>query len=193
MTDTTAQAPSLKLPDTLPEDYVPTPEGGLSDAEAQRRLAAGLGNDTTADPGKSVLRILADNLFTLFKNLSAVITYFVTCVSLLCTCSVFFTYNTCCSMIIRIKFAVFLSTPFAKRLTYTCSCSARMTKSFFPLHFCIRLNLTTQCTSNSIYSVFCTGRFFEYLHSRSIYMFTFALIYCTTHITNIKNKRFVTF
>ena len=63
-------AASLRLPDRLPENYTPTPEGGLTDAEAQRRLQAGLGNKATADAGKGVLQIVSDNLFTLFNFLN---------------------------------------------------------------------------------------------------------------------------
>ena len=64
------QEASLRLPDALPEDYTRTPEGGLSTQEAQERFAAGQGNNVSEDPGKSVLRIFADNLLTLFNLLN---------------------------------------------------------------------------------------------------------------------------
>lgn len=50
---------------------VPTPVGGLTEDEADRRRADGLGNDHQADPGKSVWQILCGNLFTLFNGLNA--------------------------------------------------------------------------------------------------------------------------
>ncbi len=70
MSDITRDRPSLQLPDKLPDDYVQTPESGLSEAEAENRRLAGQGNDATVDPGKSVARIFADNLFTLFNLLN---------------------------------------------------------------------------------------------------------------------------
>lgn len=60
----------LVLPSGLPEDWSPTPASGLSAAEAAARLEAGQGNRQTADPGKSVGQILAENLFTLFNLLN---------------------------------------------------------------------------------------------------------------------------
>lgn len=61
---------ALKLPVGLPEDYVPTPEGGLSAAEAETRLQAGQSNRQSAQSGKSVPQIIAENLFTLFNLLN---------------------------------------------------------------------------------------------------------------------------
>lgn len=61
----------LRIDTALPEDYVPTPEGGLTEAEAARRMEAGQGNAARADAGKSVWQILAGNLFTLFNLLNA--------------------------------------------------------------------------------------------------------------------------
>ena len=61
---------ALRIPTAPPEDLVPTPPEGLSAEEAARRLADGLGNRTSEEPGKSVLRIVADNLFTLFNLLN---------------------------------------------------------------------------------------------------------------------------
>ena len=60
----------LKIPDTLPEGYEPTPEDGLSEEEAARRLAAGQGNTASEDPGRSVPQIVCANLFTLFNLLN---------------------------------------------------------------------------------------------------------------------------
>lgn len=60
----------LRIDTALPEDYVPTPEGGLTEAEAARRLEAGQGNAARADAGKSVWQILAGNLFTFFNLLN---------------------------------------------------------------------------------------------------------------------------
>ncbi len=57
---------SLEAPSALPEDFSPTPDGGLSDEEAARRKP----NVTKASPGKSVGQILAENLFTLFNLLN---------------------------------------------------------------------------------------------------------------------------
>ena len=65
-TDTAA----LKIPTAPPEGTVPTPKEGLTSAEAARRAAAGNGNRQTAQAGKSVARIVADNLFTLFNLLN---------------------------------------------------------------------------------------------------------------------------
>ena len=62
----------LEQPNTaaLRDTLSPTPEGGLSSGEAARRLAAGLSNRQTQDPGKSVWQIIAENLFTLFNLLN---------------------------------------------------------------------------------------------------------------------------
>ena len=60
----------LVIPSGLPENFVPTPEGGLSAEEAAKRLADGRGNRVSAEPGKSVGQIVAQNLFTLFNLLN---------------------------------------------------------------------------------------------------------------------------
>ena len=61
---------TLRLPDRLPEDFSPTPEAGLTDAEAAARAAAGQANTAARDTGKSVWQILAGNLFTFFNFLN---------------------------------------------------------------------------------------------------------------------------
>ena len=61
---------SLSLPTGTPEDIVLTPESGLTEQEAAEAMAAGDGNKASVEPGKSVLRIVADNLFTLFNLLN---------------------------------------------------------------------------------------------------------------------------
>lgn len=63
----------LTLPDTLPDDFIPTPESGLSLEEVQRRTDAGEDNRCKAQPGKSALQIVASNLFTLFNLLNGVL------------------------------------------------------------------------------------------------------------------------
>lgn len=60
----------LHIPQGLPEDFRPTEAGGLSAAEAKKRAESGLSNRQTADPGKSVPQIVAENLFTLFNLLN---------------------------------------------------------------------------------------------------------------------------
>ncbi len=65
-----AEEAALALPKALPADYAETRDGGLTDEEAAALRAQGQGNQASADPGKSVLRILADNLFTLFNLLN---------------------------------------------------------------------------------------------------------------------------
>ena len=69
-TDAAPRGESLTLPKGLPADWIPTPPEGLSSEEAARRLAAGQGNLRSADPGKSVWQIVAENLFTLFNFLN---------------------------------------------------------------------------------------------------------------------------
>ena len=69
-TDAAPRGESLTLPQGLPADWIPTPPEGLSSEEAARRLAAGQGNLRSADPGKSVWQIVAENLFTLFNFLN---------------------------------------------------------------------------------------------------------------------------
>ena len=45
---------SLSLPNALPADYQPTPEGGLSSEAAAALAAAGKANQHSAEPGKTV-------------------------------------------------------------------------------------------------------------------------------------------
>ena len=61
---------ALKIPSGTPEGTVLTPKEGLADTEAAQRAAAGQSNRRTEEPGKSVLRIISDNLFTLFNLLN---------------------------------------------------------------------------------------------------------------------------
>ncbi len=63
----------LTLPSGIPEDYAETPHAGLTEAEAAARIAAGESNRATADPGKSLGKIVADNLFTLFNLLNVLL------------------------------------------------------------------------------------------------------------------------
>ena len=63
-------ASALQLPKGLPEGWVPTPPEGLTTSEAAARREAGKSNRQTADPGKSVGQIVAENLFTLFNLLN---------------------------------------------------------------------------------------------------------------------------
>ena len=60
----------LSMPSAWPEDLEKTGEGGLTEAEAARRLAAGQGNRMTLRQGKSVPAILRDNVCTLFNLLN---------------------------------------------------------------------------------------------------------------------------
>ena len=60
----------LQIPKGLPADFVPTPDAGLTAAEAAARLQAGQGNRQTEEAGKTVPRIIAENLFTLFNLLN---------------------------------------------------------------------------------------------------------------------------
>ena len=72
-TDEQKKKPSnaaLQIPAAPPEDTVPTPMDGLTAAEAARRAAAGQSNRQSAEAGKSVPHIVADNLFTLFNLLN---------------------------------------------------------------------------------------------------------------------------
>ena len=61
---------ALKIPSGPPEGAVLTPKEGLADTEAAQRAAAGQSNRRTEEPGKSLLRIISDNLFTLFNLLN---------------------------------------------------------------------------------------------------------------------------
>lgn len=63
-------AQALKLPAGLPENYSATAETGLSAAEVDARRTAGQTNRQTAQPGKSVSKIIGENLFTLFNLLN---------------------------------------------------------------------------------------------------------------------------
>ena len=60
----------LTLPTRLPDDYRQTPPEGLDTAEASLRMRDGRGNRTTHEKGKSVARILFDNIFTFFNLLN---------------------------------------------------------------------------------------------------------------------------
>ncbi len=61
---------ALRPPEAPPEGLVMTPPCGLSPEEAERRALGGQANRPTSEPGKSVLKIIADNLFTLFNLLN---------------------------------------------------------------------------------------------------------------------------
>ena len=61
---------TLKIPSRPPEDMRPTPDTGLTEAQADQRRRDGLSNTVTADPGKSVWQILWGNLFNLFNMLN---------------------------------------------------------------------------------------------------------------------------
>ena len=60
----------LKLPDQYPEGFEYTGEGGLSPAEAEARMRDGRGNVIADDQGKSLKKILFDNVFTFFNFLN---------------------------------------------------------------------------------------------------------------------------
>ena len=60
----------LKLPSGWPDDFQYTDEGGLTDEQAQQRMQAGLGNAMDDDQGKSLKKILFDNVFTFFNFLN---------------------------------------------------------------------------------------------------------------------------
>ncbi len=60
----------LKLPDQWPEDFTYTDEHGLTDAQAEERMRDGCGNVMDTDQGKSLKKILFDNVFTLFNLLN---------------------------------------------------------------------------------------------------------------------------
>ena len=61
---------TLKIPKEPPKDTVPTPPEGLTSAEVRRRAEAGQSNRQTEQSGKSVYKIIADNLFTFFNLLN---------------------------------------------------------------------------------------------------------------------------
>ena len=60
----------LKLPCEWPEDFTYTDEGGLTQEQAEERLRDGRGNVLDCDQGKSLKKILFDNIFTLFNFLN---------------------------------------------------------------------------------------------------------------------------
>lgn len=60
----------LKLPGEWPEDFTYTDEKGLTSGQAEERRRAGRGNVMDADEGKSLKKILYDNVFTLFNFLN---------------------------------------------------------------------------------------------------------------------------
>ena len=60
----------LKIPTVPVEGTVPTQREGLSSEEAQRRAQAGQSNRQKDEQRKSVMRIISDNLFTLFNLLN---------------------------------------------------------------------------------------------------------------------------
>ena len=55
---------------SVPLDLPPTPDTGLTEAEAKRRAEFGYDNRCEEDPGKSVWQILAENFFSLFNLLN---------------------------------------------------------------------------------------------------------------------------
>lgn len=61
---------SLSLPERLPEGYSETRPEGLTDQEAADLAARGKSNRTETGGGKSIPRIIADNVFTLFNLLN---------------------------------------------------------------------------------------------------------------------------
>ncbi len=60
-------ANSLNIPNALPDDFVPTSSTGLTDEEASHHKP----NVSHHRPDKSILQILAENLFTPFNGLNA--------------------------------------------------------------------------------------------------------------------------
>ena len=60
----------LKLPCEWPEDFTYTDEGGLTHEQADERLRDGRGNVLDCDQGKSLKKILFDNIFTFFNFLN---------------------------------------------------------------------------------------------------------------------------
>ena len=65
--DRTAQAPGYVLADHA--DLAATPVGGLTDAEAQRRRSAGLGNAALPPTSRTYAQILRENVFTFINNI----------------------------------------------------------------------------------------------------------------------------
>lgn len=60
----------LTIPRSLPEDFTPTPQGGLTQEEVIRRRDGGQANVSKADEGKTLGQIICENLFTLFNLLN---------------------------------------------------------------------------------------------------------------------------
>ena len=60
----------LKLPSEWPEDFIYTDEGGLTPEQAAERMSTGRGNVMDTDQGKSLKKILFDNVFTFFNFLN---------------------------------------------------------------------------------------------------------------------------
>ena len=60
----------LKLPDQWPEDFTYTDETGLTPEEAAERMRSGRGNIMDDNQGKSLKKILYDNIFTFFNFLN---------------------------------------------------------------------------------------------------------------------------
>ena len=60
----------LRLPSEWPEDFTYTDESGLSPEQAEERRNAGRGNILEDDQGKSLKKILFDNIFTFFNFLN---------------------------------------------------------------------------------------------------------------------------
>lgn len=68
--DGSAHTTRLNIPTAPSEEMARTPREGLSSAEALKRAQSGLDNRLPDDEYKSVLRIVSDNLFTLFNLLN---------------------------------------------------------------------------------------------------------------------------
>ena len=64
---------TLSLPSGTPDGFQPTALCGLSAEEAETLQRQGLGNCVSENPGRTVLRIIADNLFTLFNLLNVLL------------------------------------------------------------------------------------------------------------------------
>ena len=63
--------PSISsIPQGLPQDFVKTGRDGLTKDQVRERMEKGLQNHPGKDPGKTVGRIIAGNLFTLFNLLN---------------------------------------------------------------------------------------------------------------------------
>ena len=60
----------LKLPDQWPEDFTYTDETGLTPEEVAERMRSGRGNIMDDNQGKSMKKILYDNIFTFFNFLN---------------------------------------------------------------------------------------------------------------------------